>query len=66
MQLTSFLLDMSYSSHAVISLCSDGGLYLTGISTAVSLKPVKTASELANLSPHTPLLKTVKTSSLLD
>ena len=43
-----------------------GGLYLTGISTDVLLKPVKTASELATLSPHTPLLKTVKTSSLLD
>lgn len=66
MRLISFQLDMSYSSPAITSLRSDGDLYLPGISSGVLLRPVKTASELGKLSPHTPLLKTVKTSSLLD
>ena len=57
---------MSRSSHAVISLHSDGGLYFSGISSGLWLEPVETASELGTLSPHTTHLKTVKTSSLLD
>ena len=57
---------MSRSSHAIISLHSDGGLYFLGISSGLSLEPVETASELGTLSPHTPHLKTVKTSSVLD
>ena len=66
MRLTSFLLDMFYSSLAIISLHSDGDLYLPGISSGMLLRPVKTASELGKLSPHIPPLKTVKTSGLLD
>ena len=66
MQLISLHLYMSHSSHAIISLHSDGGLYFPGISSGLWLEPVETASELGKFSPHTPHLKTVKTSSLLD
>ena len=66
MQLISLLLYMSRSSHPIISLHSDGRLYFPGISSGLWLEPVETASELGKLSPHTPHLKTVKTSSLLD
>ena len=57
---------MSRSSHPIISLHSYGRLYFPGISSGLWLEPVETASELGKLSPHTPHLKTVKTSSLLD
>ena len=66
MQLISLHLYMSRSSHPIISLHSNGRLYFPGISSGLWLEPVETASELGTLSPHTPHLKTVKTSSLLD
>ena len=66
MQLISLHLYMSRSSHPIISLHSNGRLYFPGISSGLWLEPVETASELGKLSPHTPHLKTVKTSSLLD
>ena len=62
----SFHLSLSFSSHVIISLPSDGALYLIDISSGVLLEPVKTASELGKLSPHPLLLKRIKTSSLLD
>lgn len=62
----SFHSSLSFSSHVIISLPSDGALYLIDISSGVLLEPVKTASELGKLSPHIPPLKTVKTSGLLD
>lgn len=58
---------MSHSSHlssalALIVNCH----HLTGISCDLWLEPVGTVSDLGKLSLHTPHLKTVKTSSLLD
>ena len=62
----SFHLSLTYSSHAIMSLALDGELYLTEISSDALLEVVKTASELGKLFPHTPLLKTPRTSGLLD
>lgn len=65
--LTSFHLRVSYSSHAIISLPSDGWLYLTEISSDVLLELVsQLVSKLGKLSPHPLLLKRMKTSRLLD
>ena len=66
MWLTSFHLRVSYSSHAIISLPSDGRVCLTEIASDVLLKLVKTFSELRKLSPHPLLLERIKMSSLLD